>query len=167
MKTNRRQIEAGFTLIELLIVMSVILILMTLAIPAMQAVMRTAHQASAAASVRMINSMEGQYNGNYPAHGFACSLATLGGKVGTEPPSPEAAQLIPDDLASGTKAGYQFAITCGAKSTSNNTDQFNSYTVTAVPLSVGHSGNLGYCSDENAQIRYDPKGGTNCTELLQ
>jgi len=167
MNTKRRQTEAGFTLIELLIVMSVILILMTLAIPAMQAVNRRAHQTSAIASIRMINSMEGEYNSNYPSHGFACSLAALGGKVGTEPPTPEAAQLIPDDLASGNKAGYTFAITCGGKSTVNNTDQFNSYIVTAVPNSVGHSGNNGYCSDENAQIRVDPKGGTNCTELLQ
>jgi type IV pilus assembly protein PilA len=168
MKTHRNHIsEAGFTLIELLIVMSVILILMTLAIPAMQAVNRTAHQTSAISSLRMLNQMEGQYNSNYPQHGFACALSALGGKAGSGNPTPEAAQLIADDLASGNKAGYTFTITCGGKSTVNNTDQYNSYAITAVPNSVGHSGNLGYCTDEEGQIHYDPKGGTNCTELLQ
>jgi len=111
--------------------------------------------------------MEGQYNSNYPQHGFACALTALGGKVGSGPPTPEAAQLIPDDLASGSKAGYTFSISGCSKTTINNIDQYNSYQINAVPNSVGHSGNRGFCTDENAQIRFDPKGGTNCTELLQ
>jgi type IV pilus assembly protein PilA len=167
MHIEKNRHESGFTLVELLIVMSVILILMTLAIPAMQSVVRRGNETSAIASVRMLNEMEGQYNSNYPQHGFACTLPTLGGKVGSGAPTPEAAQLIPDDLASGTKSGYTFTITCSNKTTNNNVDQYNGYAITAVPNSVGHSGNRGFCSDENAQIRYDPKGGTNCTELLQ
>jgi type IV pilus assembly protein PilA len=167
MNTHPRKHESGFTLVELLIVMSVILILMTLAIPAMQSVIRRGNETSAIASVKMIDEMEGQYNSAYPQHGFACTLPTLGGKVGSGPPTAEAAQLVPDDLSSGTKAGYTFTITCGNKTTGSSVDQYNSYQVTAVPNSVGHSGNRGFCSDENAQIRYDPKGATNCTELLQ
>ena len=167
MNTHTRTRESGFTLVELLIVMSVILILLTLAIPAMQSVIRRGNETSAIASLRMLNEMEGQYNSTYPQHGFACSLPALGGKVGSGPPTAEASQLIPDDLATGNKAGYTFTISGCAKSTINNVDQYNSYTITAVPNSVGHSGNRGFCTDENAQIRYDPKGGTNCTELLQ
>jgi type IV pilus assembly protein PilA len=167
MNTHTRTRESGFTLVELLIVMSVILILMTLAIPAMQSVIRRGNETSAIASVRMLNEMEGQYNSAYPQHGFACTLPALGGKQGSAPPSAEAAQLIPDDLASGTKAGYSFTITCSNKTTNNSVDQYNGYTITAVPNSVGHSGNRGFCTDENTQIRYDPKGGNNCTELLQ
>jgi type IV pilus assembly protein PilA len=167
MKLPRNRQESGFTLVELLIVMSVILILMTLAIPAMQSVIRRGNETSAMSSLRMLNEMEGQYNSTYPQHGFACSLTALGGKVGSGPPTPEAAQLVPDDLASGNKAGYTFTISGCAKSTINNIDQYNSYQINAVPNSVGHSGNRGFCTDENAQIRYDPKGGTNCTELLQ
>jgi type IV pilus assembly protein PilA len=148
--------ESGFTLVELLIVMSVILILMTLAIPAMQQVIRRGNETS-----------EGVYASNYPQHGFACSLTALGGKVGSAPPSPEAAQLINDDLSGGSKSGYTFTITGCNKTTVNNIDQYNSYQINAVPNSVGHSGNRGFCTDENAQIHYDPKGGTNCTELLQ
>ncbi|MBE7159367.1 MAG: prepilin-type cleavage/methylation domain-containing protein, partial [Rhodospirillales bacterium] len=82
-------------------------------------------------------------------------------------PTAEAAQLIPDDLASGSKAGYNFTISNCQKNTVNNVDQFNSYLITATPISQGKSGNRTFCSDESGQIRFDPKGGTNCTEILQ
>ena len=167
MKLHKNHPESGFTLVELLIVMSVILILMTLAIPAMQSVVRRGNETSAIASLRMLNEMEGQYNSTYPQHGFACSLTALGGKIGSGPPTPESAQLIAEDLASGNKSGYTFTITGCNKTTVNNIDQYNSYQVNAVPTSIGHSGNRGFCTDENAQIRYDPKGSTNCTDLLQ
>ena len=55
MNTQTRTREAGFTLVELLIVMSVILILMTLAIPAMQSVIRRGNETSAIASLRDLN----------------------------------------------------------------------------------------------------------------
>ncbi|MEO7028917.1 MAG: prepilin-type N-terminal cleavage/methylation domain-containing protein [Acidobacteriaceae bacterium] len=168
MKTQpNRTPEAGFTLIELLIVMSVILILMALAIPYMQNVTKKANQTSAVQSLRALNSAEGEYNSEYPQHGYACTLGALGGKPGSGTPTPEAAQIISEDLARGNKAGYTFTLTCGGKSTSNNQDQYNSYQIFAVPNSVGHSGNNGYCTDDSGPIRFDPKGSTNCTELLQ
>lgn len=167
-RSERRSNEsqAGFTLVELLIVMSVILILMTLAIPEMQKVIKRGNETSAIQSLRDLESQEGQYNSTYPTHGYACTLAEMGGKAGSGPPSPEAAQLIPDDLASGVKAGYTFTITCGSKTTVNNIDQYNSFEITAVPTAVGKTGDRGFCTDGNG-IRYDPKGGTNCTDILQ
>jgi type IV pilus assembly protein PilA len=159
--------ESGFTLVELLIVMSVILIIMAIAIPGMQKAVIRANETSAVSSVRMLSTMENEYSSTYPQHGFACSLAALGGKQGSGAPTPESAQLINEDLASGNKSGYTFTITGCNKQTINNVDQYNSYQINAVPNSVGHTGNRGFCSDENGQIHYDPKGGTNCTELLQ
>ncbi len=159
--------EAGFTLVELLIVMSVILIIITLAIPSYEKVHIKADETSAMASVRTLNSMETEYNSSFPAHGFACSLATLGGKQGSGTPTAESAQLIPEDLASGSKAGYNFVISNCAKNTVNNVDQYNSYQITATPIAVGRTGQRTFCSDESGQIRFDPKGGTNCTEILQ
>jgi len=131
------------------------LILMTLAIPEMQKVIKRANETSAIVSLRDLNVQEALYNSTYPAHGFACTLSQL-----------KAARLIPDDLASGVKAGYTFTITCGSKTTVNNVDQYNSYIITAVPNAVGRTGDRGFCTDGN-EFRYDPHGGTNCTELLQ
>jgi len=166
-ENGRKPQESGFTLIELLIVMSIILILATLSIPAMQKTMKRANETSAITSLKDITAQENQYNSTYPTHGFACTLAALGGKSDGGTPTPEAAQLIPEDLAGGNKAGYTFSISNCSKVTVNNQDQITGYTVTAVPNTVGHSGDRGFCTDEDAQIHYDPKGGTNCTELLR
>lgn len=163
---RKRASEAGFTLIELLIVMSLILILMTLAIPGYEKIMKSAHEKSAIASLRALNMAEGSYSTDFPTHGYACTTAQLGGKSGAAP-TPEAAGIIPEDLASGNKSGYTFTITCGAKTTINNVDQYSSYTITAVPISVGKTGDRGYCTEPSGQVRIDYKGGTNCTDLLQ
>jgi type IV pilus assembly protein PilA len=166
MQRERKLNEEGFTLIELLIVMSIILILATLAIPAMQKSIMKANETSAIASVRDLMAQENQYNSTYPTHGFSCSLAALGGKNDGSSPTPEAAQLIPEDLAAGSKSGYQFAIKDCTKITVNNQDQITGFTITAVPNAVNKTGTRGFCTDGN-EIRFDPKGGSSCTDLLQ
>jgi type IV pilus assembly protein PilA len=159
--------EEGFTLIELLIVMSVMLILMTLAVPQLLKLRKQANETSAIQSVRTIGQSELQYNSAYPANGFSCSLAALGGDPKSGAPSAQAAQLLDTGLASGQKAGYTFAITNCTKVTVNNQDMYTSYEITAVPQSVGNSGDRGFCSDANNLIRFDPAGGTNCTQPIQ
>ena len=164
---NRRRHEEGFTLIELLIVMSVMLILMTLAVPQLLKLRKQANETSAVQSVRTIAQAELQYNSAYPANGFSCSLGTLGGQPNAGAPTAQAAQLIAPDLTTGQKAGYTFAITNCTKVTVNNQDMFTSFEITAVPQSIGKTGDRGFCSDENNTIRYDPTGGTNCTQPIQ
>ena len=166
-KRNEARGEDGFTLIELLIVMSVMLILMTLGIPQLLKLRKTANETSAAQSVRTIGLAELQYSSAYPQNGFACSLAALGGQPGSGAPTPQAAQMLPPDLAVGQKAGYSFAITNCTKVTVNNQDMFTSFQVTATPNSVGRTGDRGFCSDENNMIKVDPQGGTNCTQTYQ
>ncbi len=163
-KLHREDHEAGFTLIELLIVMSVMLILMTLAVPELLHLRKTANEASAQASVKAIAEAELDYNKNYGT--FTCTLSALGGDHNAGPPTPLAAQILPVDLATGNKSGYTFAITNCDKTTINNEDRFNSFEVTAVPQSVGHSGDRGFCGDEST-IRYDPAGGVNCTQAIK
>ena len=159
--------EEGFTLIELLIVMSVMLILMTLAVPQLLKLRKQAQETSAVQSLRTIGQAELQYNSAYPANGFACSLPVLGGDPKSGAPSAQSAQLITPDLATGQKAGYTFAITNCTKVTINNQDMYTGYEITAVPNSIGKTGDRGFCTDENSTIRYDPAGGTNCTQPIQ
>ena len=164
---RERRGEEGFTLIELLIVMSVMLILMTLAVPQLLKLRKQANETSAIQSVRTIAQGELQYNSQYPQNGFACSLTTLGGDPKSGAPTSQSAQLIPPDLGTGQKAGYTFAISNCSKVTVNNQDMYTSFQITAVPQAVGKTGDRGFCMDANNLITVDRAGGTNCTEALQ
>jgi type IV pilus assembly protein PilA len=162
------KVANGFTLMELLIVIAIILILMLMAIPTIGVMKRNANETSAINSVRAIIQAQIQYSDSFPANGYACSLQALGGEPGSGPPTPTSAELIQADLASGYKSGYVFAITNCTKVTVSNTDRITGFTVTAVPQAPGKTGNRGFCSDENGgSPKYDPTGGTNCTQLLQ
>jgi len=160
--SRRRGSESGFTLMELLIVMAIIIIIMTVAIPSFLNLRKQADETSAMQSVRAIHQAEIQYNSNYPQIGFTCNIGDLGG-ASTATAGPTSAQLLPLDLASGQKAGYTFAIVNCTKVNINGQDQFTSYQITAVPQAPGKTGNRGFCSDMSGDILSDPTGGTNCT----
>ena len=49
----------------------------------------------------------------------------------------------------------------------NGTDRITGYQVTAVPQTVGKTGDRGFCSDQFGTIKADPAGGTNCTQAIQ
>ncbi len=156
----------GFTLMELLIVMAIIAILSLLAIASISVYTKRANALSAVNSLQKIVEAENMYQESYPSLGYACTLQALGGDPHSGTPTPTSAQLLPSDLASGFKQGYEFTIACGDKVTANNVDRFNSFTLTAKPQSVGKTGDRGYCDDETDQIKFDPTGGVNCTQLL-
>ena len=160
-------LEAGFTLMELLIVISIMLILMLIAIPNMLNLRASANETSALESLRAIQEAETQYNATYPQDGYACSLAALGGEGKSGPPTAQAAQLLPNDLAAGEKSGYTFNITNCTKTTVNNHDMYTSYEATAVPQAVGKTGHRGFCLDMSGTLKADPAGGVNCTVPLQ
>ena len=166
-RTRRTIRPNGFTLMELLIVMAIIAILSLLAIASIGMYTKRANQLSAVNSVQKIVEAEQMFQESYPSLGFACTLAALGGDPHSgETPTATSAQLLPQDLASGFKQGYEFNVVCADKVTTNNVDRYNSFTVTAKPQTVRKTGDLGYCSDESGQIKFDPAGGLNCTQLL-
>ena len=166
-KPSHHSREAGFTLMELLIVISIMLILMLIAIPNFAGMKMQANETSAMESLRAIYSAEIQYQTNFPANGFACSLAALGGDPKAGAPSATQAQMLEGDLASGQKSGYTFNVVNCTKVTVNNHDMYTSYEATAVPQAIGKTGHSGYCIDQQGEIKKDLSGGTNCTVPLQ
>lgn len=152
---------------ELLIVIAIILILMLMAIPTIGSLKKKANETSAINSVQVINKAEIQYESTYPANGYACSLQALGGDPSAGAPSATSAQILQPDLASGYKSGYIFTLGNCTKVTINGTDRYTGYQVTAVPETVGKTGDRSFCSDQFGTIKQDPAGGTNCSQPLQ
>ena len=159
--------DEGFTLIELLIVMSIMLILITLAVPQYKKVRKQTNETSAVASLKAIATAEKQYDSAYAQNGYACTLAALGGDPTAGAPSAASAQVLDPGLSTGSKAGYIFSVSTCKKTPVNNQDMVTGYQITAVPVTVGNTGDRGYCMDENDLIKYDAAGGTNCTQALQ
>jgi prepilin-type N-terminal cleavage/methylation domain-containing protein len=147
--------QKGFSLIELLIVVAIILIISAIAIPSYLRSRMQANEASAVASVRLVNTSAVTYSSTYPDVGYPATLADMGG-AGPCVATPTSACLLENTLALGTKSGYTF-VWLGDGATPSV-----AYTVNATPQVVGGSGQRMFCSDQTGIIRYDPTGA-GCT----
>jgi prepilin-type N-terminal cleavage/methylation domain-containing protein len=162
MKKNQK----GFSLIELLIVVAIILIIAAIAIPNLLRSRMAANQASAVGSIRTINTAAISYNSTY-GNGFPPSLTAIGND-GTTTITCTNAELIDTVLTSGTKSGYSFVLSAGktqvnssASSCSAGYGYSDGYMVTAVPVTVGTTGQTSYCTDASGVIRFNPTGTVN------
>jgi len=145
--------QTGFSLIELLIVVAIILIIAAIAIPNLLRSRLAANEASAVGSLRTINTSAVTYASTYPDSGFPASLAAMGGATPCAALS-TAACLIDAVLASGTKSGYVFNWTGDGAAISVG------YSITALPVTVGSSGQRSFFSDQSGVIRYNAAGAT-------
>jgi type IV pilus assembly protein PilA len=127
MKNNNK----GFSLLELLIVVAIILIIATIAIPSLLRSRQAANESAAVANVRTLNTAQVTY------------LSSAAGKYGDM--AGLIAEKLVDDTFTGTKAGYTYTITL------DSTGQ--DYTVDAVPASP-NTGRYGYYSTPDAVVRY-------------
>jgi type IV pilus assembly protein PilA len=127
---------------------------------------KAANETSAINSMQVITKAELSYSNTYPMNGYACTLTAMGGDPNSGAPSATSAQILQPDLVSGYKSGYIFAVNCKEKVTVNGTDRFNGYTVTAVPQTVGKTGDRGFCESDSGMITFDPAGGSSCTQQL-
>lgn len=130
----------GFSLIELLIVISIILIIITMAVPKFNKAKEFANETQAISEIRTIHEVQVQYQSQYGR--FATSLTELG------PPqsgaaSPASADLVDATVAAGVKSGYKFTVT-GNQS---------GYTINANPETYGTTGNRTFFSDQTMVTR--------------
>lgn len=119
----------GFSLLELLIVVAIILIIATIAIPSLLRSRQAANESAAVANLRTVNTAEVTY------------LSSSGGNYGDVNALILAGLL--DETFTGTKAGYVYTVAA------NGAD----YTAEANRLST-NTGRFSYYSHPDAVVRY-------------
>lgn len=124
--------QRGFSLMELLVVIGIILVILTMAIPFYYRQIMLSHETAAIRAVGTIQVAEAQFA---TEHGqYAGSLAELG---------PGEGELIPEDLAAGKNNGYLFEVAA----------QGGGFTIRARPEVFGRTGKSSFYSDETLVIR--------------
>ena len=132
MKSNR-----GFSLLELLIVVAIILIIATIAIPSLLRSRQAAQESAAVSQIRTINTAEVTY------------LSSAAGNFGDIPNLITAGLL--DNRFTGSVSGYNFAVNASG----------SQYTAAATPTST-NAGRFGYWSTPDAVVRYQSATSTVC-----
>jgi type IV pilus assembly protein PilA len=139
--------ETGFTLVELLIVVSIIMVIATMAVPNFLRARLAANEASAVASCRTINNAELTYHAFYQ-RGFSSALAQLGPPP-SGPATAAAADLLDATLASGRKSGYVFSYTPAALTAGG----YTTYSLEASPAIPNSTGIRYFYTDPSGVIR--------------
>jgi type IV pilus assembly protein PilA len=135
---NRRR-QKGFSLIELLIVIAIILIIITIAVPKYNRTQMYMRETAAVAAIQTIHKVQVQYQSQYGR--YAASLGELGPPQ-SGAPSPAGSDLIGNDLAQGEKQGYKFTLTANP----------GGYIINANPVAYGNSGSKSFFSDQSMVI---------------
>jgi len=146
----------GFSLIELLIVIAIILIIVTVALPKLNNATRYAHETAAIKAIQTIHTAQVQYNSQFGR--YATSLTELGPPA-SGAANASAADLIPSNLAQGEASQYKFAMS-GAQ---------GGYIVNATPATYGSSGSRTFYSDQSMVIRenYGPELATATSKEIR
>ncbi len=140
----------GFSLIELLIVVAIILIVASIAIPNLLRSKMSANESAAVSVVRNIHNSQAVYIVQFSeAVGFADSLIKLG--PGT--PCSKVHACLSDQLVGCSaepclKSGYLFYL-----NSSQSTEPFGDYTASATPAVFASTGQNNFCSTEDGVIR--------------
>jgi len=128
----------GFSLLELMVVVAIILIIATIAIPRLIRSWQATRETAAVAQIRTINSVENTYiSSNQGSFGTIEQLITAG---------------MIDSRFAGSISGYTFTLDVSG----------NNYTVAATPTSA-NMGRFGYYSTTDGVIRYQSATSATCT----
>jgi prepilin-type N-terminal cleavage/methylation domain-containing protein len=147
--------DSGFTLIELLIVVAIISVMASIAVPGLLRNKMSANEAAAVAALRTIATSQVAYSTSCGQGGYAASFPVLG----TSSPGSDAPFLSADltQTVGPVKSGYGFAMSPGAGSVAglndcNGTPTITAFYVTATPLTFGTTGTRSFAVTGAAQI---------------
>jgi len=137
-------------------VVSIILILITIAVPKFTNAQKYTRETAAIQAIKAIHTAEVQYQSQFGR--YAASLTELGPPA-SGAANTSAADLIGNDLANGEKQGYKFTVAPVP----------GGYTVNAVPVAYGSSGSRSFYSDQSMVVRenYGPEPATAQSKELR
>jgi len=136
---NRRN-SRGFSLIEIMIVVAIILVIASIAIPKINQQRMQAHEMAAIRTIQAIHTAQTQYFSQFGK--YATTLQELGPPASGQA-GPSAADLIPGELALGSKSGFNFTVQGGPQG----------YTISAVPVAFNNTGRRTFFSDQTLVTR--------------
>jgi prepilin-type N-terminal cleavage/methylation domain-containing protein len=137
---DRRRRRLGFSLMELLIVIAIILIILTIAVPKLDKARMHSQEMAAIRQIGTIHTAQTQYFSQFGK--YAVNLLELGPPTSGQA-GPAAADLIPEDLAKGTKTGFKFSIQATP----------TGYAVIATPVTFNGTGRRNFYSDQSLVIK--------------
>jgi type IV pilus assembly protein PilA len=144
-----------------------ILIIAAIAIPNLLRAKMSANESAAASTVRTINVSQVTYSTQYPDHGYASDLATLGpGDSGSCSEGTVEHACLLDNIVAGSrcttgqwcaKAGYNYSVS----GVCNSAGVCSNYVVTAIPTVFGSTGQKSFCSTSDSVIRVRSSGSSS------
>lgn len=152
--------SSGFSLIELLIVVAVILIIAAIAIPNFLRSKMAANEAAAIENTRTITTSNVVYSTTYGI-GYAANLSKMATPPAPGPVTSNAAGLLDNILAAGTKSGYVYTYAAGPFGAGGTID---AYTLQADPLTPNITGTRHFFVDATGVIRFNSAGAAGPTD---
>src|SRR5260370_4915129 len=154
-RVTMKRPQKGFSLIELLIVVAIILIIASIAIPNLLRSKIAANDSSAVAAIRTINTAEVTYQASWGT-GFAAGLANLGGASPCLVATSAAACIIDPllSVAPNTKSGYVF----NSAGTIPIVGVNNGFDLNATPVTVQVTGVRAFCANQTGLIQFVTPG---------